>query len=236
MKSRVLLIEDEPDVAEAIAWQLGKAGLDVSVAATGEQGLEVSRRGTDLVLLDLNLPGIDGLEVCRMIRRQTSTNRVPIIIVSARGEEVDRVLGLEMGADDYVVKPFSLKELVARCRAALRRSAGGETPSEGYHDENFDVEYGSCSVRFRGTEVRLTHREFQLLRALLEARGRVLTRERLLSDVWDEAEVDARAVDAAVRRLRSKLGGGRRHVETLVGFGYRFVVRPRDDGSATFES
>lgn len=230
MKSRVLVIEDEPDVAEAIAWQLGRAGLEVSVAVTGEQGLEHSRRGTDLVLLDLNLPGMDGLEVCRLIRRQTATNRVPIIIVSARGEELDRVLGLEMGADDYVVKPFSSKELVARCRAALRRSVSADAPPEGYRDESFDVDFAACTVRYRDQEVRLTHREFSLLRTLVESRGRVLTRERLLEAVWDDADVDARAVDAAMRRLRAKLGEGRRHLETLVGFGYRFVVRPRPEG------
>ena len=230
-KGRVLLIEDEPDVAEAIAWQLDKAGLEVAVASTGEQGIEQSRRGTDLVLLDLNLPGIDGLEVCRMIRRQTATNRVPIIIVSARGEEVDRVLGLEMGADDYVVKPFSAKELVARCRAALRRSVTADAPADGYHDENFAIDYASCTVRYRERDVRLTHREFRLLRAMVDSRGRVLTRERLLETVWDDAEVDARAVDAAMRRLRSKLGPGRQHLETLVGFGYRFIVRPRADAA-----
>jgi DNA-binding response OmpR family regulator len=229
-QSRVLVIEDEPDVAEAIAWQLGKAGLEVSVAATGEQGIEESRRGTDLVLLDLNLPGMDGLEVCRMIRRQTATTRVPIIIVSARGEEVDRVLGLEMGADDYVVKPFSSKELVARCRAALRRNVTLEAPNDGYTDENFAIDYASCSVRYRDQEVRLTHGEFRLLRALVESRGRVLTRDRLLETVWEDADVDARAIDAAVRRLRAKLGPGRPHLETLVGFGYRFVVRPRGSG------
>jgi DNA-binding response OmpR family regulator len=232
MNPRVLVIEDEPDVAEAIAWQLGKEGLEVSVAGTGEQGLDACRRGTDLVLLDLNLPGIDGLEVCRLIRRQTITTRVPIIIVSARGEEVDRVLGLEMGADDYVVKPFSSKELVARCRAALRRRAAEDTPSEAYRDENFEVDYGTCSVRYQGREVHLTQREFRLLRGLMEARGRVMTRERLLETVWNDAGVDDRAVDAAVRRLRAKLGPGRIHVETLVGFGYRFVVRPREGGSA----
>jgi two-component system phosphate regulon response regulator PhoB len=221
---KVLLIEDEPDVAEAIAWQLGRAGLQVSVAATGEQGLEQSRRGTDLVLLDLNLPGMDGLEVCRLIRRQTATTATPIIIVSARGEEVDRVLGLEMGADDYVVKPFSARELVARCRAALRRTVAAQAAAEGYSDDNFSIDYASCTVHYRGQEVRLTHREFRLLRALVESRGRVLTRQRLLDTVWDEAEVDARAVDAAMRRLRAKLGAGRRHLQTLAGFGYRFAV------------
>jgi DNA-binding response OmpR family regulator len=127
-RRRVLVIEDDPDIAEAITYQLERAGIAVKVARTGEEGLEGVRRGADLVLLDLNLPGMDGLEVCRMIRRQQSTAHVPIIIVSARADEVDRVLGLEMGADDYVVKPFSMKELAARCRAALRRKgaeAGG---------------------------------------------------------------------------------------------------------------
>lgn len=229
---RVLVIEDEPDVAEAIAWQLQSAGLEVSVATSGEQGLEHSRRGTDLVLLDLNLPGMDGLEVCRLIRRQTATAAVPIIIVSARGEEVDRVLGLEMGADDYVLKPYSARELVARCRAALRRSASADAPFEGYRDEAFDIDFAACTVRYLDQEVRLTRREFSLLRVLVEARGRVLTRERLLDAVWDDGDVDARAVDAAMRRLRAKLGPGRRHIETLVGFGYRFVVRPRGSAPA----
>ena len=119
----MLLIEDDADIAEAIGYQLEKAGLQVRVARTGEEGLEAVRKGVDLVLLDLNLPGMDGLEVCRMIRRQQTTAHVPIIIVSARADEVDRVLGLEMGADDYVVKPFSLKELAARAKVALRRNA-----------------------------------------------------------------------------------------------------------------
>ncbi|HET8644377.1 MAG TPA: response regulator transcription factor, partial [Vicinamibacteria bacterium] len=132
--------------------------------------------------------------------------------------------GLEMGADDYVVKPFSSRELVARCRAALRRSQGAASAGEGYRDENFEIDYAACAVRYRESEVHLTQREFRLLRALVEARGRVLTRERLLESVWDEAEVDARAVDAAMRRLRAKLGPGRRHLQTMVGFGYRFVV------------
>lgn len=123
-RRRVLLIEDDGDIAEAITYQLEKVGLQVRVARTGEEGLEFARKGADLVLLDLNLPGMDGLEVCRMIRRQSGTAQVPIIIVSARSDEVDRVLGLEMGADDYVIKPFSLKELAARCRVALRRASG----------------------------------------------------------------------------------------------------------------
>ena len=219
----MVLIEDDADIAEAISYQLEKAGLQVRVARTGEEGLAAVRRGDDLVLLDLNLPGMDGLEVCRMIRRQESTAHVPIIIVSARAEEVDRVLGLEMGADDYVVKPFSLKELAARVKVALRRATSGDAP-RGYRDENWEIEFDAYVVRYRGEEIRLTHKEFELFRYLVERPGRVLTRERLMERVWGfDSEVDERSIDAHIRRLRQKLGPARRHVETLVGLGYRFV-------------
>jgi len=223
-RRRVLLIEDDSDIAEAIGYQLEKVGLQVRVARTGEEGLEAVRKGVDLVLLDLNLPGMDGLEVCRMIRRQQTTAHVPIIIVSARAEEVDRVLGLEMGADDYVVKPFSLKELAARAKVALRRSNGtGEAP-QGYRDENWEVEFDAYVVRYKGEEIRLTHKEFELFRTMVERPGRVLTRERLLERIWGwESEIDARSIDAHIRRLRLKLGPAREHVETVVGLGYRFV-------------
>ena len=224
-RRRVLLIEDDADIAEAIGYQMEKAGLSVRVARTGEEGLEAVRRGVDLVLLDLNLPGMDGLEVCRMIRRQQTTAHLPIIIVSARADEVDRVLGLEMGADDYVVKPFSLKELAARAKVALRRnSAGNGEPAQGYRDENWEIEFDAYVVRYRGQELRLTHKEFELFRYLVERPGRVLTRERLLERVWGwEKDIDARSIDAHIRRLRLKLGEARHHVETVVGLGYRFV-------------
>jgi DNA-binding response OmpR family regulator len=223
-RRRVLLIEDDSDIAEAIAFQLEKLGLQVRVARTGEEGLEQVRRGADLILLDLNLPGMDGLEVCRMIRRQQTTAHLPIIMVTARAEEVDRVLGLEMGADDYVVKPFSLKELAARCKVALRRAAGTAEPAQGYHDENWEIEFDSYIVRYQGQEIRLTHKEFELFRYMVERAGRVLTRERLLERVWGwESDVDARSIDAHIRRLRLKLGPARHHVETVVGLGYRFV-------------
>jgi len=224
---RVLLIEDDRDIAEAIAYQLDKAGLQVRRAYTGEEGLEASRRGVDLVLLDLNLPSMDGLEVCRMIRRQSATAHVPIIIVSARSDEVDRVLGLEMGADDYMVKPFSLKELAARCRAALRRAEQASGPAASYHDENFEVEFDAYLVRYRGQEIRLTPKEFELFRYMVERPGRVITRERLLEHVWGyETDVETRSIDAHIRRLRLKLGPARDHVETIVGLGYRFVPSP----------
>ena len=223
-RRRVLLIEDDGDIAEAIVYQLEKTGLQVRVARTGEEGLEAVRKGVDLVLLDLNLPGMDGLEVCRMIRRQPTTAHVPIIIVSARADEVDRVLGLEMGADDYVVKPFSLKELAARAKAALRRAgSAGEAP-QGYRDENWEIEFDAYVVRYQGREIRLTHKEFELLRHLVERPGRVLTRERLLERVWGwDSDVDVRSIDAHIRRLRLKLASARSHIETVVGLGYRFV-------------
>jgi DNA-binding response OmpR family regulator len=224
-RRRVLLIEDDRDIAEAMVYQLDKAGLEVRVARTGEEGLEASRRGPDLVLLDLNLPSMDGLEVCRMIRRQSATAHVPIIIVSARSEEVDRVLGLEMGADDYMVKPFSLKELAARCRAALRRAEVAAAPAEAYRDENFEVEFDAYLVRYRGQEVRLTPKEFELFRYMVERPGRVVTRDRLLEHVWGyDTDVETRSIDAHIRRLRLKLGPARDHIETIVGLGYRFVV------------
>ena len=223
-RRRVVLIEDDPDIAEAISFHLEKAGMSVKVARSGEEGLELSRRGADLVLLDLNLPGMDGLEVCRLIRRQTSTAQLPIIIISARADEMDRVLGLEMGADDYVVKPFSLKELAARCRVALRRAESGGEPLKAYSDENFEIDFEAFVVRYQGAELRLTHKEFELFRCLVERAGRTITRERLLEWVWGfDSEVDTRSVDAHIRRLRAKLGPARKHVETVVGFGYRFV-------------
>lgn len=223
----VVLIEDDADIAEAITFQLALGGVEVRTARTGQEGLVAVRAGADLVLLDLNLPGMDGLEVCRLIRGDATLARVPIIIVSARAEEVDRVVGLEMGADDYVVKPFSLRELTARCRAALRRRGTSATDGPGYRDRRFDLDFESFLLRYEGREIRLTHKEYELFRHLVERAGRVLTRERLLERVWGlDAEVDPRSVDAHIRRLRQKLGPARHHVETLVGLGYRFVVEP----------
>jgi len=223
-RRRIVVIEDDRDIADAMSYALDRAGFSVRVARTGEEGLDAVRKGTDLVLLDLNLPGMDGLEVCRMLRRQPGSAHTPILIVSARGEEVDRVLGLEMGADDYLVKPFSMKELVARCKVGLRRLESQAEGPSGYTDENFEIEFDSYILRYKGEEIRLTHKEFELVRSMVERVGRVLTRERLLDRVWGhDADIDARSVDAHVRRLRAKLGPARHHVETVVGIGYRFV-------------
>ena len=223
-RRRIVIIEDDRDIADAMRYALDRAGFNVRIARTGEEGLDAVRRGADLVLLDLNLPGMDGMEVCRMLRRQPGSTHTPILIVSARGEEVDRVLGLEMGADDYLVKPFSMKELVARCKVSLRRLESQADGPVGYRDENFEIEFDAYVLRYKGQEVRLTHKEFELVRYMVERAGRVLTRERLLDRVWgQDADVDARSIDAHVRRLRAKLGPARHHVETVVGIGYRFV-------------
>lgn len=223
-RRRIVIIEDDRDIADAMSYALDRAGFSVRIARTGEEGLDAVRRGADLVLLDLNLPGMDGMEVCRLLRRQPGSTHTPILIVSARGEEVDRVLGLEMGADDYLVKPFSMKELVARCKVSLRRLEAQTEGPAGYTDENFEIEFDAYVLRYKGEEIRLTHKEFELVRYMVERAGRVLTRERLLDRVWGhDTEVDARSIDAHVRRLRAKLGPARHHVETVIGIGYRFV-------------
>ena len=223
--TKILIVEDEAGLRQGLEINLRHENYETGTAGDGEEAIRLFHsEQPDLVLLDLMLPGMDGLEVCRMIRRQQTTAHVPIIIVSARADEVDRVLGLEMGADDYVVKPFSLKELAARAKVALRRNSSTGEPPQGYRDENWEIEFDAYVVRYKGEEVRLTHKEFELFRYMVERPGRVLTRERLLERVWGwESEIDARSIDAHIRRLRLKLGAARNHVETVVGLGYRFV-------------
>jgi two-component system phosphate regulon response regulator PhoB len=232
-------LESAPEVARLLL-EHGDAGqklLDPHLeAGEGIAGLsQLGNREADCEqeqLLDLNLRSMEGLDVCRMIRRQSATAHVPIIIVSARSEEVDRVLGLEMGAADCMVKPFSVKELATRCRAALRRAETASGPGA-YPDENLcEVEYEAYLVRYRGQEVRLTPKEFELFRYMVERPGRVVTRERLLEHVWGyDTDIETRSIDAHIRRLRMKLGPARDHVETIVGLGYRFVPNPSRSAS-----
>lgn len=225
-RRRVVLVEDEPDIAEAIGYQLQKVGLEVRVARTGEEGLHAVRAGADLVLLDLNLPGMDGLEVCRMIRRQATTAHLPIIIVSARADEVDRVLGLEMGADDYVVKPFSPKELLARVRALFRRLERKDETDDVSTIGALEMDRARHLVRCAGKRVYLTAKEFALLLALVDARGRVLSRDTLLQDVWGYSyTAGTRTVDVHVRRLREKMPAFAGSIVTVKSLGYRI---PRD--------
>jgi DNA-binding response OmpR family regulator len=226
-KTKVLIVEDEPDIAGLMKHALERgANLEVDIVATGAAALKsVVEDPPGLVLLDLNLPFIDGLEVCRLLRGREASAAIPIIMVTARTSERERVAGLELGADDYVTKPFSLRELVARVRAVLRRPPQTASPqSAGYRRGALAIDFDAVSVRVSGAPVRLTRREFELLRFLVENRNRVLSRNRLLERVWGlDREVDTRSVDVHVGRLRGKLGHAGRQIETVIGMGYRFV-------------
>lgn len=229
-KTRLLIVEDEPDIANLMKHALERGGdLHVEVVATGAAALKsVMEEPPSLVLLDLNLPFIDGLEVCRLLRGRPASAAIPIIMVTARTSETDRVAGLELGADDYVTKPFSLRELVARVRAVLRRPP--QTVSDqrvSYQRGPLAIDFDAVSVRVSGAPIRLTKREFELLRFLVENRNRVLSRDRLLERVWGfERQVETRSVDVHVGRLRGKLGLAGRQIETVIGMGYRFVEEP----------
>ena len=225
MASRVLIVEDERDIRDLILLHLQRDGYQVTTAGSGEDGLlQVKQSAPDLVLLDLMLPGMSGLEVCRRLRQEPTTAALPILMLTAKADEVDRVVGLELGADDYVVKPFSPKELVARVRAVLRRSRPGPaTPPLAFGALVVDV--GTHQVSVGGEPVTLTPKEFDLLRALAEAQGRVLSREFLLDRVWGytrSGEIESRTVDVHVRRLRMKLGAEGMRIRTVKSVGYRF--------------
>jgi len=223
---RILLIEDEPDIAEVLQYNLEKEGFAVETARRGDTGLDVIRRGApDLILLDLMLPGIDGLELTRLLKRDTVTARLPIVMLTARGEEVDRIVGLELGADDYISKPFSPREVVLRVKAVLRRFAHEESEAELLEVGGIELDISAHQLRVRGKDIPLTATEFRLLRLLMERSGRVQTRGQLLSDVWGYAEdIDSRTVDTHIRRLRRKLGPEADRIETVIGVGYR--LRP----------
>jgi len=229
MTKRILLIEDDADIALSLRYTLEKEGpFTVATSRDGESGLrEALARVPDLVLLDLNLPGMEGFDVCRRLRREPATQGVPIIMVTARVDEVDRISGLELGADDYITKPFSVKEVVARVRAVLRRverNDDGEAADGRLVAGPLSVEVAERRVRVAGKEVALTRREFDLLVALMRGGERVLTRERLLERVWGYTYPgETRTVDVHIRKLRRKLGDiAEERIETVVGVGYRF--------------
>ena len=228
MNRPVLIVEDEPDIAEGLRYNLEREGLPVVVAETGEEGLAAALDPGNpprLVLLDLMLPGMSGTELCRRLRREPRTRRTPVIILTARGSESERVAGLELGADDYVIKPFSVRELIARVRAVLRRA--DESADAGYEDERLRINFGEMKVVCSGQEVKLTRKEFGLLSALARRAGRVATRTQLLDDVWGQQHYgDTRTLDVHVRRLRQKLGVCGECVETVIGVGYRFAGCP----------
>ena len=225
--SRILVVEDEVDIAQLIKHTLERGGdAQVDVVTSGDASLKsVGDRQPDLMILDLNLPVLDGTEVCRLLRARPATAALPIIMLTARTGETDRVSGLDLGADDYVTKPFSLRELAARVRAVLRRKPGGRgTAMSIYRGKHVVADFDAVAVTVDGEPVRLTRREFELLKCLVENRNRVLSRDRLLERVWGyEQFIETRSVDVHVGRLRSKLGAAGNQIETVVGLGYRFV-------------
>lgn len=222
---RILVVDDEPDIVELVSYNLGKEGFEVSYASDGEEALEKIRQGSfDFLVLDLMLPGIQGLELCRILRNEPQTKKLPILMLTAKGEELDRVLGLEMGADDYLAKPFSPRELVARVKAVLRRTE--EKPAEVSVMAVGDlvINKEAYTVLKKGSPLSLSSTEFRLLLYLVERRGRIFSRDQLLNAVWkDEAFVEPRTVDVHIRRLRTQIEDDPstpRYVRTRRGIGY----------------
>src|SRR6184192_900488 len=234
MPRPALIIEDDADIAESVRYNLESAGFKTLVASTGEHGLSLALDAQNppaVIVLDLMLPGINGIEICRRLRRENQTRRTPIIMLTAKTSEADRVAGLDLGADDYISKPFSVRELMARVRAVLRRA--DETATARYEDSRLSIDFDDMRVVCEGAHVRLTRKEFSLLATLARAAGRVATRQLLLDNVWGyEYYGDTRTLDVHIRRLRQKLGPCGDSIETVVGVGYRFTGCP-DTKAAT---
>lgn len=220
----IIVVEDDEDIAEPVRYSLEREGFRVRVSLTGEDALNVILdRPPNLILLDLNLPHMSGFELCRRLRREASTARVPILMLTARADETDKVLGLNMGADDYITKPFSMRELVARVNAALRRAEGSEIDRPVFDNGVLRIDPSTFSITFQGRDVRMTRKEFALLSELARNQGRVLTRDALLDRVWGISYYgDSRTLDVHIRRLRQKLGDSSA-IETVTGIGYRLV-------------
>ena len=227
MNNRILVIDDEPDALELIEFNLKHSGYEVTTAADGEEGLSKARALLPaLIVLDIMLPGLSGMEVCKLLKREAATSQIPIILVTAKAAEIDRVLGLELGADDYVTKPFSTRELVLRVKGLLRRKTDvPEVQAERIHAGGMIIDLPRHQVLAGGQSVALTATEFKLVSLLAQRRGRVQSREQLLRDVWGyETMIDTRTVDTHMRRLREKLGGeAAQCLETVRGVGYRFA-------------
>ena len=238
MPRPVLIVEDDSDISEGLKYNLEREGLPVVVSNTGEDGLAKAldeRNPPILLILDVMLPGMSGLDLCRRLRREPSTRKTPIIMLTAKGSESDRVAGLDLGADDYITKPFSVRELVARVRAVLRRAAEGTT--ETYEDDHLAIDFGDIRVACNGSRIKLTNKEFTLLSVLAKSANRVVTRQHLLDNVWGYSYYgDARTLDVHIRRLRQKLGECGDCIETVVGVGYRFTGCPSQSNSSDQQS
>ena len=225
MKQSILVVEDDADIAESLEYNLQRAGFRPGIAESGEKGLHLAldkKNRPKLIILDLMLPGMSGMELCRRIRREPAVADTPIIMLTARSAEADRIGGLNTGADDYIVKPFSIKELIARVNAVLRRSEKDE--SRTYQDKKLFVDLEAVRVECDAQPVKLTRKEFSLLEHLINNAGRVASRQHLLDAVWGYSYFgDSRTLDVHIRRLRQKLGSCGTSIETVIGVGYRFV-------------
>jgi DNA-binding response OmpR family regulator len=224
---KIALIEDDNDIAFTIRLNLEREGYTVSHFTSGQEGLVAVQHGTaDFVILDLNLPDLDGLTICRELRRDPQTQAIPILILTARGSERDRITGLELGADDYLTKPFSVRELVARVAAVWRRARVAVDDPTQYDDGEIKIDAKAFRVYRFGKEIKLAKKEFELLWLLVSHRGSVVSRDRILSEVWRMSdEIETRTVDAHIRNLRKKIGTDR--ISTIVGFGYRYDPPPQ---------
>ena len=225
MKTKILVVDDEPDVVELVDFNLKAAGFEVVTATDGEEALKKARAALpSLIILDLMLPEVDGLEVCKILRRDPQTSGIPIIMLTAKAAEIDRILGLELGADDYVTKPFSPRELVLRVKRLLRSEPAPEKKVDKILWKELTLDVPRHQATVRGRPVDLTATEFKLLTVLAQRRGRVQSREQLLQDVWEyDNLIDTRTVDTHMRRLREKLGPASKYLDTVRGVGYRFI-------------
>ena len=225
MKQKILVVDDEPEAIELVEFNLKQAGYDVASAADGAEALKKARAlQPSLVVLDLMLPEMDGLEVCKILRREPTTKAIPIIMLTAKAAEIDRVLGLELGADDYLTKPFSPRELVLRVKKVLQRGRVEDDEEKTMKFGDLLIDTPRHLVSWRGKAIELTATEFKLLSVLAKRRGRVQSRDQLLRDVWEyDSLIDTRTVDTHMRRLREKLGPAAKFLDTVRGVGYRFV-------------
>ena len=225
MLQEILIIEDDADIAESLHYNFKREGFRPVIAESGEKGLRFAldeKNPPSLIVLDLMLPGMSGMELCRRLRRESLTEKTPIIMLTAKAAETDKIAGLELGADDYIVKPFSVKEVIARVRAVLRRVE--KDTIQRYNDEKLSIDFDDMRVNCAGDEAKLTRKEFALLTYLIKSAGRVATRQNLLDHVWGYNYFgDTRTLDVHIRRLRQKLGDCGGCIETVVGIGYRFI-------------
>jgi DNA-binding response OmpR family regulator len=231
MQRPILIVEDDPDISESLQYNFAREGWATVAALTGEAGLAAAlneREPPLLIILDLMLPGMSGSELCRRLRREPATKRTPIIMLTAKASESERVAGLDLGADDYLTKPFSVRELLARVRAVIRRL--DESSGKTYEDARLLIDFDDIRVACDGGRIKLTNKEFNLLAALARSANRVVTRQQLLDNVWGYSYYgDARTLDVHIRRLRQKLGACGDCIETVVGVGYRFVGCPETE-------